>query len=346
MQTIELIDQGHNDVPRYCLITGGAGFIGSHLAERLISENRSVVIVDDLSTGSASNLEHLPKQRHELIVDRAGDAIENLLSSRPIDQVYHLAASVGVQHVIADPWAMAINNIEQTAKVLESCCNHQVPVLIASSSEVYGKCPTLPLVEDMDLVFGPTHVARWSYGMTKALDEALALDLAKRKSLQCVVVRLFNTIGPRQVGRYGMVVPRFVQAAVNNQPLIVHGDGQQTRAFADVRDVVTALVDLMQTTESYGQVFNVGTDQAISMLDLAHRIIDLAQSRSNVELVPYGQVFGPQFEDIRERLPSIEKLRTTLGRTPDTPLDVTLALLIDSARSQASLTTSPREAQS
>lgn len=317
------------------LITGGAGFIGSHLASRLTCEGETVRVVDDLSTGRRDNLDHLPPDQIDLVI---ADAAEYLSRPGALDgvlRVYHLAAAVGVQLIVDQPAAMIRNNVEKTAAVLEACAQADLPVLITSSSEVYGKCPVLPLREDMDLVFGPTSASRWSYGMTKAIDEHLAIDLARQRGLRSVVVRLFNTIGPRQVGRYGMVVPRFVAAAAAGQALTVYGDGSQTRAFCDVRDVVGALTRLMDEPDAYGRVFNVGSEQQTSIGQLADQVIALTTKRSGGRLTPtkryvsYEAAYGEGFEDPPHRLPDLARLRDAVGFAPAFTLEQTLLKLID-----------------
>lgn len=324
-------------LPQTALITGGAGFIGSHLAHRLKAEGRRVILVDNLSTGRRSNVEGLLDAQCTLIEDRVGHALrdDSLLSG--VDEIYHLAAAVGVKLVVDDPAEMIRNNVDETITVLEAAMRTDAAVLIASSSEVYGRCPTLPLREDMDLVYGPTTASRWSYGLTKALDEHLAIDYARRRNLKAVIVRLFNTIGPRQIGRYGMVVPRFVARAVANQPLEVYGDGRQSRAFCDVRDVTAAMVGLMGHPQTYGQVFNVGSDQQVTMNELADRVIALAGSTAGKRLIPYEAVYGEGFEDPPHRLPDTTRIRSAIGFEPRYRLDDTLTeLVIEARNSQAS----------
>lgn len=314
------------------LITGGAGFIGSHLAQRLREQGRSVVLVDDLSTGRRSNIEPLLGEGCTLVEARASQAVRDPALMRGVGQVYHLAAAVGVKQVVDDPTAMIRNNVDETAAVLEAACRAGAAVLIASSSEVYGKCPVTPLRETMDLVYGPTTASRWSYGLSKALDEHLALDAHRRHGLPVAIVRLFNTIGPRQVGRYGMVVPRFVAWAVRNEPIQVHGDGRQTRAFCDVRDVVRAMVQLLDSPACHGQVFNLGSDRSITIDELADQVIALAGSTAGKRFVPYEQVYGQGFEDPRQRLPDISKIRQAIGFEPCIGLEQTLSELIELER--------------
>jgi UDP-glucose 4-epimerase len=318
-------------------ITGGAGFIGSHLAERLLAQGRSVLLIDDLSTGRQENIEPLLGERCRLIEGRTSDVLRNDPSvlSR-VQQIYHLAAAVGVKLVVDDPAGMIVNNIDETIDVLRAADAAGASILITSSSEVYGRCPVLPLREDMELVYGPTTASRWSYGLTKALDEHLALDYARRCGLRSVVVRLFNTIGPRQVGRYGMVVPRFVQRACAGQPLEVYGDGQQTRAFCDVRDVVRALTDLLDEPEAHGRVFNVGSEQQITIEALAmlviNRVAEHGLPRVPIKRLAYEAVYGKDFEDPPHRLPDVSRLRDTIGWSPVIPLEQSLDHLITLTR--------------
>ncbi|MEE9403722.1 MAG: NAD-dependent epimerase/dehydratase family protein [Algisphaera sp.] len=317
------------------LITGGAGFIGSHLAQRLLKDGRRLLLVDNLSTGRRENVAHLLGERCQLVEVDAIDASHDDTLWQGVNRVFHLAASVGVQRVIDDPAAMMRNNILTTDAVLHAAGRHNASILIASSSEVYGTCPVLPLCEDAALVYGPTSASRWSYGMAKALDEHLALDLARRTGLQAVVVRLFNTIGPRQIGHYGMVVPRFVEQAVAGRPLTVYGDGQQTRAFCDVRDVTDALARLLEVPAASGHVFNVGSTHTVTIKQLAERILAAAGCPvTQLETIAYQTVYGDNFEDPPHRLPSVEKLNTAIGGfQPQWSLDATLNELIETAKS-------------
>lgn len=323
------------------IITGGAGFIGSHLARRLLADGRRVLIIDDLSTGRRDNVADLidaPDPHCSLIVGRAADHIAAALRDAGKTQVYHLAAAVGVARVVDDPAGMIRNNIDQTLAVLEAARQAKARVLITSSSEVYGKCPILPLREDMDLSYGPTTASRWGYGLTKAIDEHLALDFLRHGGPDAVIVRLFNTIGPRQTGRYGMVVPRFIEAAAAGRPLQVYGDGQQTRAFCDVRDVVEALVRLMDNDPAVGGVFNVGSTRQITIDQLADLVIGRSGSRSVIQHVPYEAVYGPDFEDPPHRLPDIARITQAVDWRPTVPLEQTLDDLIARARSAGSAT--------
>lgn len=313
---------------RHSLITGGAGFIGSHLVERLLAEGWRVTVVDDLSTGRLSNVAALI-DRGELtfIHGRIGDVLRrqpDLLHG--VEHVYHLAASVGVRLVVDDPAAAIRNNVQETAAVLDAANAAGVKALVASSSEVYGQCPVLPLREDAPLVYGPTSRPRWSYGMAKALDEHLALHPRKGSGSfrGHVVVRLFNTIGPRQVGRYGMVVPRMIGRALRGEPIEVHGDGRQTRTFCDARDVVGAMVRLMAEDRLAGTVYNLGSDQARTIDEVADAVLQLSASRAGKRYVPYEEAYGPDFEDPPQRLPDLTRIRTAIGFEPTYSFEATL----------------------
>jgi len=313
---------------RKAIITGGAGFIGSHLAAALLEAGRRVVLIDNLSTGRRENVEPLLGPRCELIVGETGRLIHQPGVLEGADEIYHLAAAVGVRLITDDPAGMIHNNVEETVAVLKAAQRADAAVLITSSSEVYGKCPVLPLREDMDLVFGPTTASRWSYGLSKAIDEHLAIDLARRSGLRSVVVRLFNTIGPRQRGRYGMVVPRFVAWAVRGEAIQVYGDGKQTRSFCDVRDTVAAMVKLLACPDCHGQVFNLGSDQPITIDALADLVIEASGSSAGKRYVPYEAIYGEGFEDPQQRQPDIGKVRDAIGFTPAIPLRQTIADLI------------------
>ncbi len=324
------------DTP-HALVTGGAGFIGSHLTEYLLSQGRRVTVVDDLSTGRRENLPTTDASCCRLIVAKAADALADPQTLAGVDEVYHLAASVGVRLIVDDPAGMIQNNVQETVTVLQACVCARASVLLASSSEVYGKCPVLPLREDMDLVFGPTTASRWSYGMTKALDEHLAFDMARQSGLRVVAARLFNTIGPRQIGRYGMVVPRFIAAAVSGQPLEVYGDGEQTRTFCDVRDVVRAMPALLACEDAAGLAVNLGSDQVVTINALAHRVITAARGRGHadpgIRRVSYEAVYGEGFEDTPHRLPDLSRATDLIGFAPTRSLDDTLHDLMTRAES-------------
>lgn len=317
------------------LITGGAGFIGSHLAEHLKAAGRRLVLVDNLTTGSRANVEALLDERCELVEAPAGEALRDPSVLENVEEIYHLAAAVGVMLVVDDPTSMVRTNIDETAAVLDAAVRADARAFIASSSEVYGKCPVLPLREDMDLVYGPTTASRWSYGLSKALDEHLALDAHRRRGAHVVIARLFNTIGPRQIGRYGMVVPRFVQRAVRGEPVTVFGSGAQTRAFCDVRDVVRAMTDLLAEPRCAGEVYNLGSEHQITINALATQVNELAGGSSAIEHVPYEQAYGKDFEDTPDRLPDTGKIRGAIGWTPAYTLEQTLTELIALERAGA-----------
>jgi UDP-glucose 4-epimerase len=317
---------------RRVLVTGGAGFIGSHLTERLLAAGADVLVVDDLSTGRRENL---PASHERLtFVERAlADAIGDL-RGETFDLVFHLAAAVGVQRIIDHPIDGIAHNVGDSAAVLElaAAMNRRRPCrfLFASSSEVYGKSPSTPFRETDDIVLGPTTAPRWSYGASKALGEHLALAHHRRDGLPVVVARLFNTVGPRQVGDYGMVVPRFVRAAMARRPLTVHGDGTQTRCFCDVRDVVPALVDLLACEPATGGIFNVGADEPISIAGLAGLVNETLGSDAGFELVPYDRALGPNFEDLARRQPDLARVRRAIGFRPTIPLGRTIRDIAES----------------
>jgi len=308
------------------LITGGAGFIGSHLADHLLTGGHKVFVVDDLSTGSMDNIRHLkgnPRFHYEIDTIANGPLLNELVDS--VDSVFHLAAAVGVKLVVESPVRTIETNIHGTGWVLAAAAKKKKPVLVASSSEVYGKASRVPFREDDDMVLGPSSKARWSYACSKAIDEFLGLAYFRERGLPAVVVRLFNTVGPRQTGRYGMVVPTFVRQALAGEPLTVFGDGQQSRCFTHVRDVVQALCDLIVNAEAYGQVFNVGGVREISIEALAREVIRATSSRSELSYVPYDQAYAEGFEDMQRRLPSIEKIQGLIGWSPRAGLDKIIA---------------------
>jgi UDP-glucose 4-epimerase len=303
------------------LITGGAGFIGSHLAERLLDRGDRVVLLDNLSTGSMDNIRHLKaSERMEYHLDN----IENTqLVAELVDDadvIVHLAAAVGVKLIVESPVRTIETNVNGTQRILEAACKKRKLVLTASTSEVYGKNTNVPFHEDADLVLGPTTKGRWSYAASKALDEFLALSYWKEKHLPVIVVRLFNTVGPRQIGRYGMVLPNFVKAALDNTTISVYGDGKQSRCFCDVRDTVEALVRLIDTERAVGEVVNVGNTEEISIEGLARLVKQRTGSSSAIEFVPYDQAYEPGFEDMMRRVPSVDKLQALTGFRPLTPL--------------------------
>ena len=301
------------------LITGGAGFIGSHLAELLISEGNQVIALDNQSTGSAKNLN--PSSNLEVIKGSILDSnlVDSLMSK--VTVCFHLAAALGVKNIVEYPLESLEINIKGSEIVLNAATKYQVRTLLASSSEVYGKNPNQPLTEDSDRVLGSPKVARWSYSEAKAVDEFYAFQLNKQKKLPVTIARLFNTVGPRQSGSYGMVLPRFVSAAVSNQPLTVYGDGSQSRTFSAVSDVVAALNELLKSDLTIGEVFNVGGNQLITIKALAEKVIKLTNSNSKIEYKTYKEVYGADFEEPNSRVPDINKIKSAIGWSPKKGLD-------------------------
>jgi UDP-glucose 4-epimerase len=304
------------------LITGGAGFIGSHLAERLLQRSDTVVLLDNLSTGSMENIRHLKSSER---MSYHLDSIENrqLLAELvdDADVIVHLAAAVGVKLIVESPVRTIETNVNGTQLILEAACKKRKLVLTASTSEVYGKNTNVPFHEDADLVLGPTTKGRWSYAASKALDEFLALSYWKEKKLPVIVVRLFNTVGPRQTGRYGMVLPNFVKAALDGKPISVYGNGQQSRCFCDVRDTIEALIRLIDSPRAVGEVVNVGNTEEISIEALARLVKERTHSSSPIEFIPYDRAYEPGFEDMMRRIPSVDKLEAFTGFRPQTPLN-------------------------
>ena len=304
------------------LITGGAGFVGSHLADRLIKDGHEITVIDDLSTGRYSNVEHLEDEKgFRLIIDTVlnESLMEELI--RDTDRVYHMASAVGVRLIMEQPVKTIETIFHGTDVVLKFCSRYRKRVLIPSTSEVYGKGASIPFAEEDDLLTGATDKHRWAYACAKTLDEFLALAHWKETRLPVVVVRLFNTVGPRQTGQYGMVVPRFVQAALKNEPIPVYGDGTQARCFGHVSDVVEGLVKMLETPVCFGQVINIGNDEEVSIMGLADRAITLTGSSSEVKFVPYEEAYGEGFEDMRRRVPSLEKAKRLIGYKPTRTLD-------------------------
>jgi nucleoside-diphosphate-sugar epimerase len=312
------------------LITGGAGFIGSHLAEALVMQGHDVLVLDDLSTGSLENVAHLQGTRgFECVIDSVTDdaVVQDLV--RRSDVVFHLAAAVGVKLVLEEPIHTIHTNVIGTETVLRHVSQAGKRVVVASTSEVYGKGQALPFREDADLVIGPSDKTRWGYATSKLMDEFLTLGYAKKHGTPAVIVRLFNTVGPRQSNRYGMVIPNFVRRALQNEPLVVHGDGSQTRSFTWVGDVVWALIALINEPRAYGEVFNIGNGAEISIRDLAFKVKQMIGSDSDVVFQPYHAVFDEGFEDMPRRVPDISKLRRYIGFEPKVHLDGILDAVIN-----------------
>jgi UDP-glucose 4-epimerase len=322
---------------RRTLITGGAGFIGSHLAERLLERGDDLIIVDNFSTGRRSNVAHLPSDRVTIIDAPVSDAVPRL-ETGAFDEVYHLAAAVGVRLVIDQPIRTIETNVLETSALLAFAAPTSTPVLMASTSEIYGKSSHTPFAEDDDVVYGPTTLHRWSYACSKAIDEYLSLAYHREHGLPVVVARFFNTVGPRQVGEYGMVLPRFVARALNGRPLEVFGDGEQTRCFCDVRDVVELLPRMMANPDCYGRVFNVGNDEPIRIRELAELVIETLESDSTIDVVPYDKAFGAGFDDLRDRRPDLTRLRGATGFEPRVTLQQTIRDLAEDLRSRPDAT--------
>lgn len=320
--------------PRRTLVTGGSGFIGSHLTELLLARGDHVTVVDDLSTGVRDNLP-AAHERLRFIEADLSDALAAFGKGETFDVIFHLAAAVGVALVMDDPVRAIETNVEQTADLLRFAVarsashGRPIPTLIASSSEVYGKSSRTPFSEEDDVHYGPTTAFRWSYACSKAVDEYLALAYHRREDLPAVVARLFNTVGPRQVGRYGMVLPRFVEAALAGRDLVVFGEGTQTRCFCDVRDVVRALATLVETPECAGRVFNVGSDRSISIAELADLVIRETGSSSSRRLLSYDEAYPAGFEDLKHRRPDLTRLRDAIGFSPAIELEQTIRDLAD-----------------
>ena len=312
------------------LITGGAGFLGSHLAERLLADGDEVHVVDNLSTGSIENIEPLKDRPgfHYTIETIMNEPVLAELVDR-VDVIFHLAAAVGVRLIVESPVNTIETNVHGTEKVLKHANKKRKKVVLTSTSEVYGKANAVPFREDGDLVMGPTSKGRWSYACSKAIDEFLALAYHKEKRLPVVVARLFNTVGPRQSGRYGMVIPNFVKQALSGRPITVHGDGTQTRCFTDVSDVVGQLAALAREPEAVGEVFNVGNDtEEVTILELAERVKARTGSESEISLVPYEKAYEEGFEDMQRRVPDLSKLRALTGYEPRVQLDEILDRVI------------------
>jgi UDP-glucose 4-epimerase len=322
------------DKSRRALITGGAGFIGSHLAELLLEQGWEVFVLDDLSTGSERNVAHLREQRNfHLVVDSVlKSSVVNELVHR-CDVVYHLAAAVGVRLIVEEPVHTLVTNIQGTEIVLDHCNRFGKRVFVASTSEVYGdRREPEALKEESRRIYGPTTARRWAYAESKALDEFLALAYHQERGLDCVIARLFNTVGPRQSGQYGMVIPRFVAAALAGRPLEIYGDGTQTRCFCHVQDTIRALHGLLDDRSISGEIFNIGSVERVSIRDLAEKIIDHTGSQSEIVYIPYDQVYGQGIDDMLHRQPSIEKIEARIGWRPVQSLAGILADIIEQTR--------------
>jgi UDP-glucose 4-epimerase len=303
--------------------------MGSHLAESLLDRGDSVTVIDDLSTGSIANIVHLKENtRFSYVIDTMMNArlLAELVDG--VDRIFHLGAAVGVKLIVESPVRTIETNVGSTELVLAAACKKRKKVLVASTSEVYGKSSDVPFREDGDLVLGATTRARWSYACSKAIDEFLAIAYWRDRHCPTLIARFFNTVGPRQTGQYGMVVPRVVGQALRNEPMTVYGDGRQTRCFTHVSDAVRAAVALMDSDQTVGGVFNVGSEEEITMLDLAASIRRLTRSESEIVLVPYAQAYGQDFEDMRRRVPSLQKIRATVGFEPRMGLEETLQSVI------------------
>ncbi len=314
-------------------ITGGAGFIGSHLAERLLKEGNKVLVIDNLSTGSLKNIESFKEHSGFEFVEgdiRNAELMEPLVGQSEV--IFHLAAAVGVKLIVEDPVHTIETNIGGTEIVLDIANKFGKKILIASSSEVYGKNKAVPFCEDDDIVLGSTSVSRWSYACSKAIDEFLGLAFYQQYGLSVVIGRFFNTIGPRQTGQYGMVVPRFVQRALRNEPVLIYGTGKQTRCFCYVADLVEAIISLMNCKQAEGRVYNIGSNEEIAIEDLADKIIEMTGSKSKKQFVSYEVAYGRPIEDMMRRVPNVERIKKTIGWEPKTSLTETLQTIIDSEK--------------
>jgi UDP-glucose 4-epimerase len=324
------------------LVTGGAGFIGSHLCDELLSRGHSVHVLDDLSTGAMDNIRHLKEEpRFACTIESAHDTqvVSELVDEA--DLVFHLAAAVGVDLIVDSPVRTIGTNVHCTEVVLAAAGKKKKPVLIASTSEVYGKSTKLPFEETDDLVLGSTDTGRWAYACSKAIDEFLALAYWKERRQPTVVTRLFNTVGPRQSGAYGMVIPRFVRQALTDHPIQVFGDGSQSRCFCHVSDVVRALADLMTNAQPWGEVFNVGSSEEVTVLELAHLVRTLTDSSSEIAFVPYEDAYETGFEDMQRRVPDTQKLEQLIGWQSTNDLRAILDDVIASTRAQLSRPVGP-----
>lgn len=312
------------------LITGGAGFIGSHLAERLLNDGHEVAVIDNLSTGSLENITSFKDDRKFDFVEgdiRDKSVMESL--TERCDVIFHLAAAVGVKLIADRPVHTIETNIGGTETVLDIANKFRKKTLLASSSEIYGKSEAVPFSEDDDLVLGSTRYSRWSYACSKAIDEFLGLAFYQQYGLGVVIARFFNTIGPRQTGQYGMVVPRFVQSALKNEPVSIYGTGRQSRCFCYVEDLIDAVIGLMNCEKAAGKVFNVGSDEEVTIEELADKIIEMTGSRSKKEFVPYEVAYGRAIDDMMRRVPNLQRIKKLIGWEPKTGLDEALKIIIE-----------------
>jgi UDP-glucose 4-epimerase len=315
------------------LITGGAGFVGSHLADHLLEQGAEIWAADNLSTGSIENIEHL--RGHARFHYQTEDVMNAPAMAELVDRadvIFHLAAAVGVRLIVDSPVHTIEQNVRGTETILDLAAKKKKLVLLASTSEVYGKSNKVPFCEDDDLVIGPTSKGRWSYACSKAIDEFLALAYWKEKKVPVIIARLFNTVGPRQTGRYGMVLPNFVRQALTGAPLTIFGSGQQSRCFGYVGDVVEALAKLVRSDRAVGQVFNVGSDEEVTIEELACRVLKITGSRSELKHIPYDQAYEEGFEDMMRRVPSLEKIAAAIGYRPKTSLDEIIASVVEYER--------------
>lgn len=319
----------------HILVTGGAGFIGSHLAESLLQGGHQVTVIDDLSTGSLQNIAGIQEHPHfRFVLDSVrNETVMNLLVES-CDVIYHLAAAVGVQLIVDRPVHTIETNIHGTEVVLATANKFRKKVLLASTSEVYGKSEAVPFHEDDDSVLGSTRFSRWSYACSKAIDEFLGMAYHQQYGLPVIIIRLFNTVGPRQTGRYGMVIPRFVNCALRNEPIQIYGDGRQTRCFCCVFDVINALQGLMNCPQAYGRVFNLGSDEEITIENLADRIIRLCSSGSSKKYISYEEAYGRPFDDMLRRVPNLKRIHEAIGFVPSYSLNQTLQLVIEDIRNR------------
>lgn len=317
----------------HVLVTGGAGFVGSHLVERLLAEGCRVLVIDDCSTGSLDNLARVRNDpRLDVITARVSQCPRLETLAAESEYIFHLAASVGVELVVRSPVGTIHNNLTETDALLRAAGAARTPLLFTSTSEVYGKSQRDEFREDDDLLIGPPHLVRWCYACSKLMDEFLALACSREQGTPVTIVRLFNTVGPRQTGRFGMVLPRFIEAALANQPIRVYGSGRQTRCFCLVTDTVEALWRLRNLPACAGEVINVGTDEEIAIADLAERVIAELGSQSRLELIPYDQAYAPGFDDMLRRRPSLDKLKRLTGFRPSTPLSRIIQVTAESLR--------------